>query len=351
MHFVPGHRSSLPRSPLNGKRLKRGVVIAGGATDYAMVPPTFEEEQPAGNTAVEADAAAEEVIDAVMPDLTDPPAPQQSNDFAQPAPHQQGAPFGGSGEAQQSNMAMGVYVLPASGLTQETVNAAASGQLGGSGPFALSIVGHPLAPGFAAVHPQAGWAAAGVPKPAGVTGAKVRPVQRLRRFLSPAPAPAPPAQRVLTCPSQTDVKFEKRRSARPASEITREELAACFHLPSEAACRQLNIGLTVLKRQCRRYGIKRWPFRKMKSLDRLISNVSSVRTVSRTPSPVFSVKALPKKRVKRAERVRDWRHSALRQHLGHTKSPLILCSPPICRSSKACLPATKTSPLSNPSRS
>eukprot|EP00240_Pyramimonas_obovata_P001436 CAMPEP_0118946910 /NCGR_PEP_ID=MMETSP1169-20130426/45078_1 /TAXON_ID=36882 /ORGANISM="Pyramimonas obovata, Strain CCMP722" /LENGTH=501 /DNA_ID=CAMNT_0006893011 /DNA_START=505 /DNA_END=2007 /DNA_ORIENTATION=+ len=71
---------------------------------------------------------------------------------------------------------------------------------------------------------------------------------------------------------------EKKKQARPArsaSDITREELAACFHLPSEAACRQLGIGLTVLKRQCRKFGIKRWPFRKIKSLDRLISNVQA----------------------------------------------------------------------------
>jgi len=57
--------------------------------------------------------------------------------------------------------------------------------------------------------------------------------------------------------------------------VTREVLATCFHLPSEQACRQLGIGLTVLKRQCRRYGIARWPFRKMKSLDRLITNVQA----------------------------------------------------------------------------
>jgi len=65
------------------------------------------------------------------------------------------------------------------------------------------------------------------------------------------------------------------RQFRSASEITQEELASCFHLPSEAACRKLGIGLTVLKRQCRKFGIKRWPFRKMKSLDRLITNVQA----------------------------------------------------------------------------
>ena len=67
----------------------------------------------------------------------------------------------------------------------------------------------------------------------------------------------------------------KRRPLRCAAEITQEELSSCFHLPSEAACRKLGIGLTVLKRQCRKFGIKRWPFRKMKSLDRLITNVQA----------------------------------------------------------------------------
>ena len=62
---------------------------------------------------------------------------------------------------------------------------------------------------------------------------------------------------------------------RSASDITRDDLASCFHMPSEQACRKLGVGLTVLKRQCRKFGIKRWPFRKIKSLDRLINNVSA----------------------------------------------------------------------------
>jgi hypothetical protein len=60
------------------------------------------------------------------------------------------------------------------------------------------------------------------------------------------------------------------------TEITQEELSSCFHLPSEAACRKLGIGQTLLRRQCRKFGIKRWPFRKMKSLDRLITNAKAV---------------------------------------------------------------------------
>ena len=70
-------------------------------------------------------------------------------------------------------------------------------------------------------------------------------------------------------------RVSKRRPLRSAADITQEELSSCFHLPSEVACKKLGIGLTVLKRQCRKFGIKRWPFRKMKSLDRLITNVQA----------------------------------------------------------------------------
>jgi len=72
----------------------------------------------------------------------------------------------------------------------------------------------------------------------------------------------------------------RARPAKPPREkrprdITREDLASCFHMPSEQACKALGIGLTVLKRQCRIFGIARWPFRKLASLDRLIHNVES----------------------------------------------------------------------------
>lgn len=60
---------------------------------------------------------------------------------------------------------------------------------------------------------------------------------------------------------------------RIASEITREELSECFNMPSEDAAKKLGVGLTVLKRICRKFGVPRWPYRKLKSLDRLITNV------------------------------------------------------------------------------
>lgn len=41
-----------------------------------------------------------------------------------------------------------------------------------------------------------------------------------------------------------------------------EEIEQYFHLPSEEACKQLRVGLTILKRLCRRFGIERWPYRR-----------------------------------------------------------------------------------------
>jgi hypothetical protein len=39
------------------------------------------------------------------------------------------------------------------------------------------------------------------------------------------------------------------------------------------ASRNLKVGLTVLKKKCREFGIARWPHRKIKSLDSLIQDL------------------------------------------------------------------------------
>jgi hypothetical protein len=46
-----------------------------------------------------------------------------------------------------------------------------------------------------------------------------------------------------------------------------------FYMPIMQAARELNVGLTLLKKRCRELGIPRWPHRKMKSLQSLIKNV------------------------------------------------------------------------------
>ena len=65
------------------------------------------------------------------------------------------------------------------------------------------------------------------------------------------------------------------RRARPPEEtaLTFELVSQYFYMPIMQAARELNVGLTLLKKRCRELGIPRWPHRKMKSLQSLINNV------------------------------------------------------------------------------
>ena len=87
------------------------------------------------------------------------------------------------------------------------------------------------------------------------------------------------------------------------SNLTLDQLSACFHMPSDQACKQLGIGLTVLKRLCRKYEIKRWPFRKMKSLDRLIKNVKSGNLASKMKTSISELEAT--KRMLQENKIQD----------------------------------------------
>ncbi|XP_062230025.1 protein RKD5-like [Phragmites australis] len=55
--------------------------------------------------------------------------------------------------------------------------------------------------------------------------------------------------------------------------LTFELVSQYFYMPITQAARELNVGLTLLKKRCRELGIPRWPHRKMKSLQTLINNV------------------------------------------------------------------------------
>ncbi|CAK7355551.1 unnamed protein product [Dovyalis caffra] len=68
-------------------------------------------------------------------------------------------------------------------------------------------------------------------------------------------------------------KEEKRAASEDISRIALEDVVKYFGLPIVEASRNLKVGLTVLKRKCRELGIPRWPHRKIKSLDSLISSL------------------------------------------------------------------------------
>lgn len=63
-----------------------------------------------------------------------------------------------------------------------------------------------------------------------------------------------------------------------------DELSQYFHLPEKAVARQLGVCLTSLKKICRQNGITRWPYRKLKSLDKKIHKIENALT-STTEDP------------------------------------------------------------------
>lgn len=79
----------------------------------------------------------------------------------------------------------------------------------------------------------------------------------------------------------SDEDGNKRHSIRPhgkstkARVITRNALREVYDLPINEAASQLGIGVTVLKKYCRKFDIKRWPYRKRKSMLKLIHTVET----------------------------------------------------------------------------
>ncbi|MED6133781.1 hypothetical protein PIB30_031444 [Stylosanthes scabra] len=66
---------------------------------------------------------------------------------------------------------------------------------------------------------------------------------------------------------------KRRAQSDHIAKLALPDLVKYFDLPIVEASRSLNIGLTVLKRKCREFGIPRWPHRKIKSLDNLIHDL------------------------------------------------------------------------------
>ncbi|CAN6484573.1 unnamed protein product [Victoria cruziana] len=68
----------------------------------------------------------------------------------------------------------------------------------------------------------------------------------------------------------------KKYGSERSKEITFVELSKHFYMPITQAAKKMDVGLTVLKKKCREYGIPRWPHRKMKSLRSLIHSVQEL---------------------------------------------------------------------------
>ena len=64
----------------------------------------------------------------------------------------------------------------------------------------------------------------------------------------------------------------KQSSRSKMAALEMEDIKKHFNVPITRAAKELNVGLTVLKKRCRELNITRWPHRKIKSLKSLISN-------------------------------------------------------------------------------
>mmetsp|Transcript_39664 Transcript_39664/g.99711 ORF Transcript_39664/g.99711 Transcript_39664/m.99711 type:complete len:332 (-) Transcript_39664:140-1135(-) len=84
-----------------------------------------------------------------------------------------------------------------------------------------------------------------------------------------ASAPAGPAG--TSEPTAPPPCSEQNRFAK--KDLPIESIARYFHLPIHQAAEALNVGETWLKQKMREHDIKRWPYRKVKSLDKLVEKV------------------------------------------------------------------------------
>ena len=73
--------------------------------------------------------------------------------------------------------------------------------------------------------------------------------------------------------SSMDSIAQSQGQGHQAKTVTKGALRAMFDLPITDAANRLGVGVTVLKKICRKHGIVRWPYRKRKSLRKLIDCV------------------------------------------------------------------------------
>uniref|UniRef100_A0A2C9UJU2 RWP-RK domain-containing protein n=1 Tax=Manihot esculenta TaxID=3983 RepID=A0A2C9UJU2_MANES len=103
----------------------------------------------------------------------------------------------------------------------------------------------------------------------------------------------PQKQLLLSCDSARGSSrtepFEEEKKAKKCREekvnnsiskaLSRQTISMYFYMPITQAAKELNVGLTLLKKRCRELGIRRWPHRKLMSLQTLIKNVQEMKKV------------------------------------------------------------------------
>ena len=68
----------------------------------------------------------------------------------------------------------------------------------------------------------------------------------------------------------------RRKEKKRHTTITLTDLQEVYHLPISSTAKKFDMGLTLLKKRCRELGLKRWSYRKLKSMDKLLQSIESV---------------------------------------------------------------------------
>ncbi|CAL5188246.1 unnamed protein product [Lathyrus oleraceus] len=95
---------------------------------------------------------------------------------------------------------------------------------------------------------------------------------------------------------------KKRAPSYHVAKITLSDLVKYFDMPIAEASKKLNVGLTVLKRKCREFGIPRWPHRKIKSLDSLIQNLQEEAKHQEMENKAAAMAALKRQKMLESEK-------------------------------------------------
>eukprot|EP00897_Mesotaenium_endlicherianum_P000117 jgi/Mesen1/10105/ME000748S09284 len=118
-----------------------------------------------------------------------------------------------------------------------------------------------------------------------------------------------------------------RGLAHRARSISLPELSAHFHLPINDVARKLGVCVTVLKQRCREHGISRWPYRKVRKLDSIISALQSS-CQPEAPKPYCVKGTSDEERQKKLETIRETRDFLLRNpnSAAHLKLGKVKCN-------------------------
>lgn len=101
-----------------------------------------------------------------------------------------------------------------------------------------------------------------------------------------------PAMEIILHDGNSTTKETTRQKRRYTKDrliqsYSREDMKPYFKMPITEAAKELDVGVTLLKKRCRELGFSRWPHRKLTSIDGIITNLK-VHSVKHTHEFIYN---------------------------------------------------------------